>query len=159
MLSWGNEMDKVFAVVLMLFAMSCFAEDQALDQASQQNIFQCKLKDGVEVNLWRDKTDRWELKVAVPMSAGVDIRKKGNDIGTTFFNHREEGVNVQEILISTPDRMWFYTVGVNDKAGVKSGYLQVMNGGVETAYEACVEGTLKEQFAQEGILANMTTVD
>lgn len=152
-------MDKVFAIVLMLFAVSCFAEDKPLDQASQEAIFSCKLKDGVEVNLWRDKTDRWELKVAVPMSAGVDIKKQGNDMGTTFFNHREENTVTQEILISTPDRAWFYTVGVNDKAGVKSGYLQVMNSGVETAYEPCVEGTLHEQLNREGILANLTTVD
>ncbi|MNM18518.1 hypothetical protein D3C81_288110 [compost metagenome] len=152
-------MDKVFAIVLMLFTVSCFADDRPLDQDSQETIFSCKLKDGVEVNLLRDKTDQWELKVSVPMSKGVDIRKAGNDMGTTFFNHREENTVTQEIMISTADHAWFYTVGVNDQGGVKTGYLQVMNSGVETAYESCVDGSLHEQFNREGILANLTTVD
>lgn len=150
----------LFPLVALVLSFSVHAEESGEQYAVQETMFQCKLKDGVRVQLERQaEGDQWQLTLSPPGRPPVVLKKVGNDMGVNFNYHASIATAEREVYMSSPDHSWFYTLGVTDKAGHKTGHLQVMNNGVETVYEECVEGTLSEKFEETSAFSNMTTVD
>lgn len=127
---------------------------------NEEIMFNCTLKDGAEVKLTQiPQGDLWTLTIGYPDKVQVSFTKPGNDMGRQFSYHRESNLATREVFMTNPTGNWFYTLGVDDNGKAKSGYIQVMNSGTETAYEHCVTGSLHEQFEKEGAFVNMTVVD
>ena len=120
-------------------------------------MFQCRLKDGMDVKFLRDEHDVWQLLVGKPGMTKVSIFKEANSMNYAFNYHGSEATAVKEVYMTNGS--WLYTVGVVDQAGHKSGHIQVMKDGVETVYEECQKDSLIEKFDQEDAFKDMSTVD
>lgn len=127
--------------------------------ASNEVIFVCDLPSGNHVLVERNpSTDVFTYSHGKNLDIpDVTVMKRGNNLGTSARASKEEGTLNRELYVTDGEK--FYNVGYSDKKGIKSGYLQIMSGGVEVSYETCDPKSLRSKFDDYQMFENLTVVD
>lgn len=127
--------------------------------ASNEVVFVCDLPKGEHVLVEHNPgTDVFTFSYGQNLDMPeVTIMKRSNNLGTSGRMSKEEGSLSREMYVTDGDK--FYNIGYTDKQGSKTGYLQIMSGGVEKSYENCDPKSMRSKFDDYELFENMTEVD